>query len=100
MSNSLFYVIFMKLPSWLQSRSSGVLLHVTSLPGKYGVGNLGLILRQFIDFLQELRFRFWQTCPLGPTGYGDSPYQVFSSFAGNPYLIDWDPLLELNLIMK
>ena len=86
------------LPSWLQSRSSGVLLHVTSLPGKYGVGNLGHYSRQFIDFLQNAGFSFWQTCPLGPTGYGDSPYQVFSSFAGNPYLIDWDPLLELNLI--
>ena len=86
------------LPSWLQSRSSGILLHLTSLPGKYGVGNLGLYSRQFIDFLNESGFSFWQTCPLGPTGYGDSPYQVFSSFAGNPYLIDWDPILELNLI--
>ncbi len=86
------------LPSWIQSRSSGVLLHLTSLPGKYGVGNIGFYSRQFIDFLKDSGFLFWQTCPLGPTGYGDSPYQVFSSFAGNPYLIDWDPLLELNLI--
>lgn len=87
-----------RLPSWLRSRSCGVLLHVTSLPGKYGIGNLGLSSREFVNFLQDAGFLFWQTCPVGPTGYGDSPYQVFSSSAGNPYLIDWQPLLELAVI--
>ena len=88
------------LPDWLISRSAGVLLHVTSLPGKYGIGNLGSFAKQFIDFLNKSGFRFWQTCPVGPTGYGDSPYQVFSSFAGNHYLIDWDALIDLDLITE
>ena len=86
------------LPQWLENRSSGVLLHATSLPGKFGIGNLGLTARSFVDFLVKSGFGFWQTCPLGPTGYGDSPYQVFSSSAGNPYLIDWDQLIELEVI--
>jgi 4-alpha-glucanotransferase len=68
------------------------------LPGKYGIGNLGLSSREFVNFLQDAGFLFWQTCPVGPTGYGDSPYQVFSSSAGNPYLIDWQPLLEVGVI--
>ena len=89
-----------ELPAWLANRSSGVLLHATSLPGKFGIGNLGLSARTFIDFLVKSGFGFWQTCPLGPTGYGDSPYQVFSSSAGNPYLIDWDQLIELEVISE
>jgi len=88
------------LPLWLENRSSGVLLHATSLPGKFGIGNLGLTARSFVDFLVKSGFGFWQTCPLGPTGYGDSPYQVFSSSAGNPYLIDWDQLIELDVISE
>ena len=86
------------LPGWLDSRSSGVLLHVTSLPGDFGIGNLGKSSFEFIDFLNVSGFRFWQICPVGPTGYGDSPYQVFSSSAGNPYLIDWHALIDSKMI--
>ena len=101
MSNSAFMISTLsELPAWLANRSSGVLLHATSLPGKFGIGNLGLSARTFIDFLVKSGFGFWQTCPLGPTGYGDSPYQVFSSSAGNPYLIDWDQLIELEVISE
>ena len=86
------------LPSWIARRASGILLHLTSLPGSYGIGNLGKEAKRFVDFANRAGFRFWQTCPVGPTGYGDSPYQVFSSSAGNPYLIDWEPLIENGLI--
>jgi 4-alpha-glucanotransferase len=73
---------------WLDQRSSGVLLHPTCLPGEFGVGTFGAEARQFVDFLGEAGFSYWQMCPLGPTSYGDSPYQCPSAFAGNPYLID------------
>jgi len=79
-------------------RSSGVLLHPTSLPGPYGIGDLGPSAFQFIDWLAESGCRLWQTLPLGPTGYGDSPYQCFSAFAGNPYLISPDFLLRDDLL--
>ncbi len=69
-------------------RTSGVLLHPTSLPGPYGIGDLGEEAYQFIDFLVTARQSLWQVLPLGPTGYGDSPYASFSSHAGNPLLID------------
>jgi 4-alpha-glucanotransferase len=84
--------------SWLRARSSGVLAHVSSLPGEYGIGNFGEPARQFIQFLAEAGFHYWQICPLGPTGYGDSPYQSFSSFAGNPYFIDLSELVERKLL--
>jgi 4-alpha-glucanotransferase len=74
--------------NWLSSRSAGVLLHPTSLPGDQGIGTLDGAAIQFLDFLQAAGMSWWQVCPLGPTGYGDSPYQCFSAFAGNPYLID------------
>jgi len=88
------------LPSWISQRAAGSLLHLSSLPGSYGIGNLGSGARSFVDFLASSGIRFWQTCPVGPTGYGDSPYQVFSSFAGNPYFIDWDPLIRIGLISE
>ncbi|RDI96628.1 4-alpha-glucanotransferase [Meiothermus sp. QL-1] len=69
-------------------RSFGVLLHPTSLPGPWGIGTLGPAARAFLDWLATAGARWWQVLPLGPTGYGDSPYQAFSAFAGNPYLID------------
>jgi 4-alpha-glucanotransferase len=75
-------------------RSSGVLLHPTSLPGRYGVGDLGPEAYRFVDFLQEAGQAVWQVLPLGPTGYGDSPYQCFSAFAGNALLISPDLLVE------
>lgn len=73
-------------------RSSGVLLHPTSFPGRYGIGDLGPHAYTFIDFLVESKQSLWQVLPLGPTGYGDSPYQCFSAFAGNPLLLSPDRL--------
>ena len=70
-------------------RSSGILLHPTSLPGA-GIGDLGEPAYRFVDWLESTGCTLWQVLPLGPTGYGDSPYQCFSAFAGNPYLISFD----------
>lgn len=69
-------------------RASGILLPVFSLPGGYGIGTMGAEARDFIDFLAQAGQTYWQILPIGPTGYGDSPYQSFSAFAGNPYFID------------
>jgi len=85
-------------PTWLNTRTAGVLTHISTLPGDYGIGNLGPSARRFIDFLKEAGVRHWQICPLGPTGYGDSPYQAFSSMAGNPYFIDLGELIEAGLL--
>ncbi|MGH7996154.1 MAG: 4-alpha-glucanotransferase [Opitutaceae bacterium] len=85
-------------PTWLDTRTAGVLAHVSALPGAYGIGNLGAGARGFVDFLAGIGFRHWQICPIGPTGYGDSPYQLFSSFAGNPYFIDLGELREAGLL--
>ncbi|HET8985947.1 MAG TPA: 4-alpha-glucanotransferase [Trueperaceae bacterium] len=74
-------------------RASGILLHPTSLPGSGGIGVLGAEARAWVDFLAAAGQRLWQVMPLGPTGYGDSPYQSFSAFAGNPYLIDLTELV-------
>src|SRR3989475_4625379 len=68
-------------------RCSGILLHPTSLSGGYGIGDLGNEAYRFVDFLVAAKQSLWQVLPLGPTGYGDSPYQCFSAFAGNPMLI-------------
>ena len=68
-------------------RASGILAHPTSLPGRFAVGDLGLGAIDFLDFLVASGQRIWQTLPLGPTGYGDSPYSLLSAFAGNPLLI-------------
>jgi len=80
-------------------RSSGILLHITSLPNKFGIGSLGREAFDFIDFLKESGQSLWQILPMGPTGYGDSPYQCFSAFAGNALLIDIDNLIERKLEM-
>lgn len=74
------------------TRSSGVLLHPTALPGPFGIGELGSHAERWIDFLEAAGQRAWQVMPLSPTGYGDSPYQSFSAFAGNPYLISLERL--------
>jgi 4-alpha-glucanotransferase len=79
-------------------RSAGILLHPTSLPGSYGIGDLGPVARQWIDVLAAARQTWWQILPLGPTGYGDSPYQCFSAFAGNPYLVSPELLLHDGLL--
>lgn len=75
-------------------RSSGILLHPTSLPGRYGIGDLGAPAFQFLDWLVSARQTVWQVLPLGPTGYGDSPYQTHSAFAGNAALISLDTLVD------
>jgi 4-alpha-glucanotransferase len=81
-------------------RSSGVLLHPTSLPGPFGIGDLGASAFRFLDLLAAAGQRVWQVLPLGPTGYGDSPYQCFSAFAGNPLLISLDLLVEQGLLSE
>ena len=80
------------------NRSAGILLHPTSLPGKFGIGELGKECLNFIDFLETSGQTLWQVFPLGPTGYGDSPYQCFSAFAGNPILISPEKLYEEGLL--
>ncbi|MFT3781897.1 MAG: 4-alpha-glucanotransferase [Nibricoccus sp.] len=84
--------------NWLTERAAGVLMHPTSLPGPYGIGSLDGAIDAWLAFLQSAGFKYWQVCPLGPTGYGDSPYQCFSAFAGNPYLIDLEALKNLGLL--
>lgn len=81
-------------------RASGILLHPTSLPGKYGIGDLGRAAYDFVDFLETTGQSLWQVLPLGPTGYGDSPYQCFSAFAGNPLLISLEALVEDGLLAQ
>lgn len=73
-------------------------MHITSLPSPYGIGTFGKEAFDFVDFLVRAGQRYWQMLPLGPTGYGDSPYQSFSTFAGNPYMIDFDLLVEEGLL--
>src|SRR3990172_2019822 len=80
-------------------RSSGVLLHPTSLPGPHGIGDIGPQASAWVDFLYESGCSLWQILPLGPTGYGDSPYQCFSAFAGNPYLISPELLVSEGLLL-
>jgi 4-alpha-glucanotransferase len=82
----------------VSERLAGLLLHPTSLPGRHGIGELGAEATAFLDFLSEAGVRLWQILPLGPTGYGDSPYQCFSAFAGNPLLISLDRLAEAGLL--
>lgn len=79
-------------------RSSGILLHVTSLPGGHGIGDLGSSAHEFVEFLALAKQSLWQVLPLGPTGYGDSPYQCFSAFAGNPLLLDLEDLAARGLL--
>jgi len=80
-------------------RSAGILLHPTSLPGSYGIGDLGPQAYRWVDFLSASGCSLWQILPLGPTGYGDSPYQCFSAFAGNPYLVSPELLLDDGLLV-
>ena len=81
-------------------RASGILLHPTSLPGEFGIGDLGPAAFEFVDFLVDARQTYWQILPLGPTGYGDSPYQCFSAFAGNPLLISPEKLVADGLLSE
>jgi len=84
----------------LQKRRSGILLHPTSLPSEYGIGDLGPELYKFIDYLNKWGQTIWQILPLGHTGYGNSPYQCFSAFAGNPLLISPQILVQMSLLTK
>lgn len=79
-------------------RSCGILMHITSLPSPYGIGTFGSSAEKFVTWLKSAGQSYWQVLPLGPTGYGDSPYQSFSAFAGNPLLIDLDDLVQQGLI--
>ena len=79
---------------------SGILLHISSIPNKYGVGTFGSFSYKFIDFLKKGGQTLWQILPLGPTSYGDSPYSSLSAFALNPYFIDLDMLVSDGLIDK
>ncbi|MBQ5632305.1 MAG: 4-alpha-glucanotransferase, partial [Treponema sp.] len=76
------------------TRSSGILMHPTSFAGTPGIGTLGKAAYDFVDWLELAHQTLWQILPIGPTGYGDSPYASFSTFAGNPLMIDLDRLVE------
>lgn len=82
------------------TRSSGILLHLTSLSSPYGIGTMGKEALAFVDFLEKAGQRYWQMLPVGPTGFGDSPYQSVSTYAGNPYLIDLDRLVTTGLLKR
>jgi len=79
-------------------RKAGILMHISSLPSPHGIGTLGKVAHEFAEFLHRAGFSLWQILPIGPTGYGDSPYQSFSSHAGNPYFIDLDRLVSDGLL--
>ena len=79
-------------------KSAGVLLHISSLPSKYGIGSLGKEAYAFVDFLKSAGQKIWQILPIGPTSYGDSPYQALSAFAFNPYFIDLEELVKDKLL--
>ncbi|MEM7672685.1 MAG: 4-alpha-glucanotransferase [Verrucomicrobiota bacterium] len=84
--------------NWLNDRSVGCLAHVSALPSRHGIGNLGNSTKAFLDLLSDCGMSSWQICPIGPTGYGDSPYSSFSAFAGNPYFIDWQDFVSIGLV--
>ena len=84
----------------MEKRSAGILLPISSLPSDYGIGCFSKSAYEFVDWLKEAGQTYWQILPLGPTSYGDSPYQSFSTFAGNPYFIDLDTLVEEGVLDK
>ena len=81
-------------------RNAGILLPITSLPSQYGIGCFSKSAYKFIDWLKAAGQTYWQILPLGPTGYGDSPYQSFSTFAGNPYFISLKALTEEGVLTR
>lgn len=81
------------------ARGAGILMPISALPSNYGIGTLGKESYHFVDFLKRIGCRYWQVLPVGPTSYGDSPYQSFSAFAGNPYFIDLDYLVKEKLLL-
>ena len=82
------------------ARSAGILMPITALPSPYGIGTLGQAAYDFVDFLKASGQKYWQILPVGPTSYGDSPYQSFSTYAGNPYMIDLDKLCDEGLLVR
>ena len=83
----------------MKERQSGILLPISALPGKYGIGDFGKSAYSFVDFLENSKQKNWQILPLGVTSYGDSPYQCISSYAGNPYFIDLDKLIDQEYLL-
>ena len=81
-------------------RNAGILMPVSSLPSPYGIGTMGKAAYEFADFVRACNHKYWQVLPLGPTTYGDSPYQSYSAFAGNPYFVDLDMLIEAGFLLK
>ena len=81
-------------------RSNGVIMPIFSIPSPYGIGTFGKEAYEVVDFISDASLKYWQILPLGQTSYGDSPYQSFSSFAGNPYFVDLDMLIEDGLLAK
>ena len=84
----------------MKKRQSGVLMHISSLPGQYGIGSFGQSAYDFVDFLVRTKQRYWQILPLGTTSYGDSPYQSFSALLGTPILLTFDLLIEQGLLTE
>ena len=82
------------------SRKAGILLPIFSLPSEYGIGTLGRAAYRWVDFLNDAHQKLWQVLPVGPTSYGDSPYQSFSAFAGNPYFISLEDLIEEGVLTE
>ncbi len=85
---------------WIKDRAVGIFAHISSLPSRQGIGNVGASAISFLDYLKEAKVRYWQICPLGATSLGDSPYQSFSAFAGNPYFIDFCELETLGVLSE
>lgn len=81
-------------------RNAGILMAISSLPSPYGIGTLGKDAYEFVDFVRDSNHKYWQVLPVGPTTYGDSPYQPYSAFAGNPHFVDLDMLIEEGLLLK
>ena len=81
-------------------RGSGLLVHISELPSRHGIGTFGKEARKFVRFLKDSKQKYWQILPLNPTSYGDSPYQSFSAFALNPYFIDLDYLVKDKYLTK
>lgn len=90
----------MEKKNFLDDRGAGILMPISSLASPYGIGTLGEEAYHFVDRLVKAGQKYWQVLPAGPTSFGDSPYQSFSAFAGNPYFIDLDTLIEEGLLLK
>ncbi len=84
----------------MSERAAGILMPISSLPSEYGIGCFSKSAYEFVDWLKKAGQSYWQILPLGPTSYGDSPYQSFSTFAGNPYFISLEALVEEGVLTK